>query len=111
MKMSTLKVGLAAVMMAAVVSVATLAAAPTTLTGKISDAMCAGKHQGDAKACVVKCIKGGEKYVLVVGDKTYKIANQKFADLVKFGGVDAVVTGEVKDDTITISKMAAPKAK
>jgi hypothetical protein len=111
MKMSTLKVGLAAVVMAAMVSAATLSAAPTTLTGKVSDAMCAGKHQGDAKACVAKCIKGGEKYVLVVGDKTYKIANQKFAELPKFDGVDAVVTGEVKDDTITISKMAAPKAK
>jgi hypothetical protein len=67
--------------------------------------------RGDAKACVAKCIKGGDHYVLVVGDKTYKIANQKFADLVKFGGMDAVVTGELKDDTITVSKIVAPKAK
>jgi hypothetical protein len=106
----TLKVGLAAAVLAAAVSVASVSAAPASWTGKISDAMCAGKHQGDAKACVAKCIKGGDHYVLVVGDKTYKIANQKFADLVKFAGSDAVVTGELKDDTITISKMAAPKA-
>jgi hypothetical protein len=107
----TLKTGLAAVAMAALVSVASVSAAPASWTGKISDAMCAGKHQGDAKACVAKCIKGGDHYVLVVGDKTYKIANQKFADLVKFGGMDAVVTGELKDDTITVTKIVAPKAK
>jgi len=107
----TLKVGMAAAVMAAVVSVTSVAAAPATWTGKISDAMCAGKHQTEPKACVAKCIKDGEKYVLVVDAKTYKIANQKFADLAKFGGTTAVVTGELKDDTITITKIAAPKAK
>jgi len=105
----TVRVGMAAVMVGALVTAMPVLAAPTTLTGKISDAMCAGKHNGDAKACVAKCIKGGDKYVLVVDTKVYKISNQKFADLAKFAGTDAVVTGEVKDDTITVSKMAAPK--
>lgn len=106
---ATLKLGMAA----AVVALATVsaAAAPATWTGKISDAMCAGNHKTDAKTCTAKCIKDGEKYVLVVDSKTYKIANQKFADLAKFGGTTAVVTGELKDDTITITKIAAPKAK
>lgn len=111
MKKLTMKLGMAVAMIVAVVAVSAVSAAPATWTGKISDAMCAGTHKGDAKTCVDKCIKGGEKYVLVVGDKTYKIANQKFADLAKFAGVDAVVTGELKDDTITVSKMAAPKVK
>jgi hypothetical protein len=99
----------AAAVLSMSVATATLAAAPTTLTGKISDAMCKGKHDGDAKQCVEKCIKGGDKYVLVVDTKIYAISNQKFADLAKFAGDTAVVTGDVKDDTITISKMAAPK--
>src|SRR5579862_9085247 len=92
------------------VATGTQSAAPQTWTGKVSDAMCKGVHQGDAKQCVDKCIKGGEKYVLVVGDKVYSISNQKFADLPKFAGATAVVTGEMKDDSITVSKMAAPKA-
>jgi len=107
----TVRIGMAAVAMAVFVAVSAVQAAPASWTGKISDAMCAGKHTGDPKACVEKCVKGGEKYVLVVGDKTYKIANQKFADLTKFAGATAVVTGELKDDTITVSKIAAPKAK
>jgi hypothetical protein len=86
-----------------------LAAAPASWTGKISDAMCKGVHSIDAKTCVDKCIKGGEKYVLVVDSKVYAISNQKFADLAKFAGQTAVVTGEMKDDTITVSKIAAPK--
>ena len=91
------------------VATGTLAAAPQTWTGKVSDAMCKGVHNGDAKACVDKCIKGGDKYVLVVDAKVYNISNQKFADLSKFAGATAVVTGDMKDDTITITKMAAPK--
>jgi hypothetical protein len=91
-----------------------LVAAPASWTGQISDAMCKGVHQGDAKACVDKCMKDKDaKYVLVVKDKdaskVYAISNQKFADLAKFAGQDAVVTGEMKDDTITVSKIAAPK--
>ena len=91
------------------VATGTLMAAPQTWTGKVSDAMCKGVHNGDAKACVDKCIKGGDKYVLVVDDKVYNISNQKFADLPKFAGATAVVTGDMKDDSITITKMAAPK--
>jgi hypothetical protein len=90
-----------------------LVAAPASWTGQISDAMCKGVHSIDAKTCVDKCIKGGEKYVLVVKDKdaskVYAISNQTFADLAKFAGQTAVVTGEMKDDTITVSKIAAPK--
>jgi hypothetical protein len=84
-----------------------------TWTGEISDAMCKGMHSGkDAKQCTSDCIKNGSKYVLVVDEKTiYNIDNQKFADLPKFAGGAAVVTGTMKDDTITITKMAAPKAK
>ncbi len=104
----------AASIFAMTVATGTLGAAPASWTGQISDAMCKGVHQGDAKTCVDKCIKGGDKYVLVVKDdkdatKVYAISNQKFADLPKFAGATAVVTGDMKDDTITVTKIAAPK--
>jgi len=103
----------AAAVLSMSVATATLAAEPQTWTGKISDAMCAksgGKHNGDPKDCIDKCIKGGDKYVLVVDKKIYAISNQKFADLAKFAGdTPVMVTGEMKDDTITVSKIAAPK--
>lgn len=83
-----------------------------TWTGAVSDAMCKGMHNGkDAKQCTADCVKTGSKYVLVIDDKTiYNIDNQKFKDLPKFAGDTAVVTGTIKGDTITITKMAAPKA-
>ena len=53
------------------------------LTGYIGDSTCAASKTdmgapGRARmACVKKCIKGGATAVLVVGDKVYKIANQR----------------------------------
>ena len=93
-------------------------AADKTWDGVISDARCNGKH---AKAehgsqatsdneCVTKCVSGGQKYVFVAGGKTYQIANQDFADLKKHGGHKVALTGEMKGDAITVSKIAAAKA-
>ena len=106
------RMGLTVLALAAVLAVRT-EAAPQSWTGKISDAMCAGNHNGkDAKECTAVCVKGGDKYVLVVDKKVYQIENQKFADLAKFAGADATVTGELgKNDTITITKMVAPAKK
>jgi hypothetical protein len=62
------------------------------------------------KDCTEACIKGGAKYVFVSGDKIYKIANQDFAGLKKHAGEKVALTGDVKDDTITVAKVEAPKA-
>jgi hypothetical protein len=54
-------------------------------------------------ACVKKCLKNGATAVLVVGDKIYKIANQK--DVVKYAGEDVAVDGTVTGDTIQVSRV------
>ena len=87
--------------------------------GKISDSMCgvthpAGEHGGKKTSehdCTESCVKGGAKYVFVSGDKVYKIANQDLAALKTHSGEDVTVTGEMKGDTVTISKIAAAPAK
>lgn len=94
-------------------------AADKTWTGKISDAKCNGKHakaehgaQADSDHdCVTKCVEGGSKYVFVAGGKTYQIANQDFADLKAHGGHTVALTGEMKGDAITVSKVEMPAAK
>jgi hypothetical protein len=102
-------------------AVALMSSAPAlaadTMKGKISDSMCGakhgkGEHGGTAndRACTEKCIKDGEKYVFVSGDKVYKIANQDMADLKAHAGHEVEVTGETKGDTITVSKIVMPKA-
>jgi hypothetical protein len=88
-------------------------------TGKISDSMCgvkhgSGEHGGTAasdRECTEKCIKNGAKYVFVSGDKVYKIANQNFAGLKTHAGHEVVLTGDMKDDTVTVSKIEMPKEK
>jgi hypothetical protein len=56
----------------------------------------------DDAACAKKCIKGGSPAVLVTADgKIYKIANQD--KIVALAGENVTVTGDAKDDTITIA--------
>jgi hypothetical protein len=93
----------------------TIAAAPETWTGKISDGHCGAKHapmEGKKlteRECTEMCIKGGEKYVFVAKDKVYQIANQKDAALAAHAGHTVLLTGEMKGDTITVAKIEMPK--
>jgi hypothetical protein len=83
-----------------------------TLTGVVSDAHCGAKHLDASKAsmeCAQKCVKGGAAPVFVQSDgKVLKIDN---ADAVKDHiGHKVEVTGDVKDDTITIASVKMPEA-
>jgi hypothetical protein len=87
--------------------------------GKISDSNCNAMHadgeHGTKKItdrqCVDVCVKKGAKYVFVgEKDKVYQIANQDLADLKAHAGHENLtVTGTLKGDTITVSKIAMPK--
>jgi hypothetical protein len=89
-----------------------------TWKGRVSDAMCGAKHaDGDHgtkkmtdRQCVEACVKGGNAYAFAVGDKVYKIGNQSFADLKAHAGHEVLLTGDLKGDTITVTKIEMPKA-
>ena len=88
-----------------------------TMTGQISDSMCKVKHEEAAEGagkmadhdCTVSCVKGGSKYVLLSDGKIYQITNQTFADVEKLAGQTVKLTGEIKGDAITVSKVEAAK--
>jgi hypothetical protein len=92
--------------------------AAETFKGVIADSMCGAKHSADKhgdkaadhKACVERCVGRGGEYVLATADKVYKIANQDLAALKEFAGQEVMVTGDVKDETITVTKVAKPQA-
>jgi hypothetical protein len=95
-------------------------ASDKTWNGTISDSNCAAKHaaaeEHGAKMsksdCVKACVeKHDAKYVFVSGDKTYKIDNQDFAGLKTHAGHNVALSGEMKGDTITVSKIEMPAAK
>ena len=106
---------LAAMAFLGVVAVRFAGADPATWTGKISDAMCgAGKHHGDGTPagdhdCANRCATSGG-YVFIVDKKVYKIGNNDFADLKLHAAETVQLTGELKGDTITVTKIVVPKA-
>jgi hypothetical protein len=105
---------------AVLVAAPALFAADKTLSGTISDNMCGAKHPGgehDGKKmtesdCTKACVDGhGAKYVFVSSGKTYKIDNQDFAGLKDHAGHKVALSGEVKGDSITVSKIEMPAEK
>jgi hypothetical protein len=92
---------------AVVLSFACTGAFAESLTGYVSDAMCAkDPHKvasDDHAACAQKCIQGGEKPVLVVGEKVYTITNPD--TLVPHAGHKVTVDGDVKGDALTVKSV------
>ena len=111
--MSTLSFVLAAALL---VAPAVPFAAEQTWTGKISDSACGAKHEEAAEGqgvmadrdCTQACVRGGSKYVLVVDGKVFQIANQDNKDLATHAGHKVTVTGEMKGNSITVSKIEMP---
>ena len=95
-----------------------VARAEETWKGVIGDSMCAMKHSadkhgdkaGDHKACVERCVARGGEYVFLTKDKAIAIANQSFAALKEHAGHEVMLTGELKDGKITVSKVEKPKS-
>ncbi len=88
-------------------------AAPTTLTGTVSDTMCGKDHMGkDPAACTRQCVKKGSDYALVVGDKVYtlKTKDEKLrATLDQLAGAQANVTGDESGTTLEVTAVEASK--
>ena len=90
-------------------------AAEKTLTGTVADTKCSAKMlqagprtssqmDGD-HTCGVKCIANGEKYVFLSDGKIYQISNQDFAGLNESLGYKVSLVGNMKGDSITVSKI------
>jgi len=48
------------------------------------------------------------KFVFVSQGKVYPIANQRFGGLARYAGQPIMLTGEMNDGTITVSKISVP---
>lgn len=89
-------------------------AAEQTWSGTISDKMCGASHKsmGNGKMsdrdCTLACTKGGTPYVFVIDGKVYQLTNHD-ADLRAHAGHTVNLTGDLKGDTIRVSKVEMPK--
>ena len=112
--MKTLTVAVATTIVLAIAAFPVAQTSEQTWTGKISDKMCGASHTGMGekltdRECTQQCVKGGHPYVFVVDKKVFAIANQKFEGLATHAGHTVLLTGQLKDSTITVSKIAMPK--
>ena len=102
-----------ALSIAAALSLSISLSAQQTWVGNISDSACGKKHEEAAEGqgkmpdreCTEACVRGGSLYVFVTDGKVYKIADQKNADVAKHAGEHVRVTGELKGETISITKI------
>jgi len=83
-----------------------------TFTGTVSDTMCGARHTMmpglSDDQCVRACVKAGSDYALVVGAKVYTLKGNK-ADIDKFAGEKATVTGKVSGNVMQATLIAKPK--
>jgi hypothetical protein len=94
-------------------SVGGVFAADQTWTGAISDKLCRGNHKAMGanmvdRDCTQACTKGGTPYVLVTDGKVYQLTNHE-ADLRTHAGHTVKLTGELKGDSIRVSKIEMAK--
>jgi hypothetical protein len=87
-------------------------AAEQTWTGAISDKMCGADHKKMAgkmadRECTQACAKGGSPYVLVSDGKVYQLTSHE-SDLRTHAGHVVNLTGDLKGDTIRVSKIEMP---
>ena len=92
-------------------SLAQDAGTDTTLTGIVSDALCGAKHSMtnmSAAECTRMCVKGGQGFALVVGDKTYNLHGDS-AQLDKYAAQKVTVKGKLKGNTVAVDSVAPAK--
>jgi hypothetical protein len=114
MKMNKLVISILGIQILVGLSANPAWAGDTTLTGKVSDAMCGASHMmaGEPSSCLRACINKGSKYALVVGDKVYALdTSDKSAldQLDKLADRQAKVTGQANGDTIAVTSVTAAK--
>lgn len=83
----------------------------TTLTGVVSDAMCGAHHsmKGMTGAdCTRMCVKAGQSYTLVVGDKVYNLSGHS-PELDKYAGQKVTVKGKLNADMVAVRSVTPTK--
>lgn len=83
-----------------------------TLTGIVSDSSCKGQHFRKAQtqfSCTLKCVhEEGRDYVLVVGSEIYVLDGPR-AEIDKFAGGRATITGHLNGSKLTVDSVTATK--
>jgi len=89
---------------------ASASSAQGSFTGMVTDEHCGAKHDRypgkSASVCARLCAVNGANYVLLDGDKVYKLTGKDLA-LDKLAGQRATVVGTLEGTVITVSSATA----
>ena len=78
-----------------------------TIEGVLSDATCGAKHKiADAVQCTLACVREGNGWALVVGDKVYALEGNLIG-AVPFAGGKAKITGRINGNKVLVEKVEA----
>lgn len=83
----------------------------TTLTGVVSDALCGAHHSMkgmSAADCTRMCVKAGQSYALVVGNRLYNLSGHS-PELYKYAGQKVAVTGHFSADKLAVDSVSPAK--
>ena len=80
----------------------------STLVGIVGDSMCGNAHtNGPARQCTLQCLQNkANEWALVVGQRIYTLQG-KVADLPKFAGSKAKVTGILRGEGMMVTSVSA----
>jgi hypothetical protein len=91
-------------------STASFAAPQQTYEGMITDARCGAKHSAaighTAADCARACVRGGEQFVLVDGDRTYLLEGEQAA-LQSAAGQRVRIVGTLNGRKISVTSVLA----
>jgi hypothetical protein len=83
---------------------------PQTYEGVITDTHCGAKHSAavglSAANCARVCVRSGERFALVDGDKAYALEGEQ-AVLKRVAGQRVKVVGSLNGDTISVASVAS----
>jgi hypothetical protein len=83
----------------------------TTLTGIVSDSLCGAKHSMtsmSAADCTRMCVKGGQGFALVAGDKVYDLGGDS-AELDKYAAQKVTLKGKLRGNSVTVDSVVPAK--
>src|ERR1700683_2566076 len=91
-------------------SVPTLGIAPQSYEGMVSDARCAAKHSAamgqTATKCTVACVRSGEQFVLIDGDRVYLLEGDLIA-LKQVAGQRVRIVGTLNGTKLAVTSVTA----
>jgi anti-sigma factor RsiW len=90
--------------------------ASASIVGVVADSYCGHMHrwaddtEEGQRACTLRCVAGGARFVLVTDDRIYQIDNQDLPALGALAAAPVRLSGTMRGDRLTVSTITVERA-